>query len=105
MLLRRPVLEAIRDGRVDLAFRRWKRPRVLAGTRLRTQLGLVEVVGVKVVKRGAISEAEARRAGHRSAGELFEMLDSRNEGEIHRVELRWAGADPRVKGSCASATD
>ena len=97
MLLRRAVLEAIRDGRVDLAFRRWKRPRVLAGTRMRTQLGLVEVIDVEVVERGAITEAEARRAGHRSAGELLEMLDSRDEGEIHRVELRWAGADPRVE--------
>ena len=97
MLLRRAVLEAIRDGRVDLAFRRWKRPRVLAGTRMRTALGLVEVIGVEVVERGAITEADARRAGHRSAGELLEMLDSRDEGEIHRVELRWAGADPRVE--------
>ena len=97
MLLRRAVLEAIRDGRVDLAFRRWKRPRVLAGTRMRTELGLVEVVGVEVVKRAAITEAQARRAGHRSAGELLEMLDSRDEGEIHRVELRWAGEDPRVE--------
>ena len=102
MLLRLAVLEAIRDGCVDLAFRRWKRPRVLAGTRMRTALGLVEVIGVEVVERGAITEADARRAGHRSAGELLEMLDSRDEGEIHRVELRWAGADPRV--SCASAT-
>ena len=97
MLLRRAVLEAIRDGRVDLAFRRWKRPRVLAGTRMRTPLGLVEVVGVEVVKRGAITEAQARRAGHRSAGELLELLDSRDEGEIHRVELRWAGVDPRLE--------
>ena len=97
MLLRRAVLEAIRDGRVDLAFRRWKRPRVLAGTRMRTALGLVEVIGVEVVERGAITEADARRAGHGSAGELLEMLDSRDEGEIHRVELRWAGADPRVE--------
>ncbi|MET0513610.1 MAG: hypothetical protein ABW135_18235 [Thermoleophilaceae bacterium] len=97
MLLRLAVLEAIRDGRVDLAFRRWKRPRVLAGTRMRTALGLVEVIGVEVVERGAITEADARRAGHRSAGELLEMLDSRDEGEIHRVELRWAGADPRVE--------
>ncbi len=97
MLLRRAVLEAIRDGRVDLAFRRWKRPRVLAGTRMRTALGLVEVIGVEVVERDAITEADARRAGHRSAGDLLEMLDSRDEGEIHRVELRWAGADPRVE--------
>ena len=97
MLLRRAVLEAIRDGRVDLAFRRWKRPRVLAGTRMRTALGLVEVIGVEVVERGAITEADARRAGHGSAGELLEMLDSRDEGEIYRVELRWAGADPRVE--------
>ena len=41
MMIRPDVLVAIRDGRVDLAFRRWDRPRVVVGTRLRTRVGQV----------------------------------------------------------------
>jgi hypothetical protein len=91
------VLEAIRDGRVDLAFRRWERARVLPGTRLRTAVGLLEVGGVDVVQRTELGDDEARRAGFDSRDDLLAMLDRRARGEIHRIELRYAGADPRVE--------
>jgi hypothetical protein len=96
VLFKADALAAIRDGDVDLAFRRWRRARVRAGTRLRTRVGLVEVVEVAVVGRDEIGDDEARRAGFGSREELLELLDGRGEGEIHRVELRFAGADPRV---------
>jgi hypothetical protein len=91
------ILEAIRDGRVDLAFRRWERARILPGTRLRTAVGVLEVGGVDVVERTELGDDEARRAGFDSRGDLLEMLDKRAPGEIHRIELRYAGADPRVE--------
>jgi hypothetical protein len=96
VLFRADALAAIRDGELDLAFRRWRRARVRAGTRLRTRVGLVEVVEVSVVGREEIGDDEARRAGFASTDELLELLDGRGEGEIHRVELRFAGPDPRV---------
>jgi hypothetical protein len=82
---------------VDLAFRRWERARVLPGSRLRTAVGVLEVVAVEVVERSALDEEEARRAGFDSLGDLVAMLDKRGRGDIHRVELRFAGADPRVE--------
>jgi hypothetical protein len=97
MLFPRKVLDAIRDGHVDLAFRRWERPRVRPGTRLRTAVGVLEMGSVEVVPRSAIGEDEARRAGFPSRKELLAVLDKRGLGEIHRIELRYAGADPRVE--------
>jgi hypothetical protein len=91
------VLDAIRDGRVDLAFRRWERARALPGSRLRTAVGVLEVRGVEVVERSALDEEEARRAGFDSLDDLMAMLDRRGRGDIHRIELRYAGADPRVE--------
>jgi hypothetical protein len=91
------VLHGIRDGRVDLAFRRWERARVLPGTRMRTAVGLVEIERVEAVERAALGEDDARRAGFESLDALLSMLDRRRErGEIHRIELRYAGADPRA---------
>ena len=49
MLLSPEVLQGIVDGRVELAFRCWERPRVKIGTRLRTYVGLVEVLAVDIV--------------------------------------------------------
>jgi hypothetical protein len=96
VLLRRDVLAGIRAGDLDLVFRRWERARVRAGSRVRTSVGVLEVLGVDVVKRAAIDDREARRAGFASRRELLSSLDRRARGRIHRVELRYAGADPRV---------
>src|SRR5262245_34223009 len=87
----------MRDGAVDLAFRRWDRPRLLAGTRMRTPVGLLEVVSVRKVPAGSITADEARRAGAASRRELLDMLAGRADRPIYRVELRYAGADPRAE--------
>ena len=60
----RPVeLAGIKAGTVDLGFRRWDRPRVVVGTRMRTAVGLIEVTSVEPVDEAAITEDDARRAG------------------------------------------
>jgi hypothetical protein len=91
------ILEAIRDGRVDLAFRRWERARARPGSRRRTAIGVLEVGKVERVERSALTEADAHRAGFASLNDLLVMLDRRDRGEIHRIELRYAGADPRIE--------
>jgi hypothetical protein len=97
MLMRKAELDAIRTGAVDLAFRRWKRPRVLAGTRMRTAIGLVEVTAVDEVDIETITEDDARRAGARSRERLLTMLARHEErGAVHRVTMRFAGPDPRI---------
>ena len=60
----RPVeLAGIRAGTVDLGFRRWDRPRVVVGTRMRTAVGLIEVTSVEPVDESTITDDDARRAG------------------------------------------
>ena len=97
MLFPLRVLDAIRDGRVDLAFRRWERARVRPGSRQRTAVGVLEVESVETVEQASLGEDDARRAGFESLEGLLAMLDERGRGEIYRIELRYAGADPRVE--------
>jgi hypothetical protein len=91
------VLDGIRDGRIDLAFRRWERARVRPGSRLRTAVGVLEVDKVETVERSSLGDDEARRAGFESRDALLAMLDERDRGDIYRIELRYAGPDPRVE--------
>jgi hypothetical protein len=97
VLFRPDALAGLRDGSIDLAFRRWKRPRVRAGGRMRTAVGVLEVVEVETVERAQLDEEDARRSGAESVAALLAELDRRGEGEIHRVRLRYAGPDPRVE--------
>lgn len=92
----RPVeLEAIRAGDIDLAFRRWDRPRVRVGTQLRTAVGLVEVISVAQVAASALRAQDARRCGASSLAALKDALSVRADRPVFRVELRHAGRDPR----------
>ena len=70
VLFRPAELEAIRRGEIDLAFRRWDRPRVKVGTRLRTAAGLLEVVSVDRVALSALRAEDAHRAGAPSLSAL-----------------------------------
>jgi hypothetical protein len=99
VLIRRPQLDGIAEGTVDLAFRRWERPRVKAGTRLRTPVGVVAIDDVRVVED--VSEEEARRAGVSRA----EAIGDGRPGALYRIELRLAGPDPRVALRDAPPTD
>ena len=95
VLIRPAELEAIRRGEVDLAFRRWERPRVKVGTRLRTSVGLVEVTDVGRISLSSLRAEDARRAGAPSVAVLKAALAERDDRPVFRVGLRYAGADPR----------
>jgi hypothetical protein len=95
VLFRRRSLDGIRAGEITLAFRRWDRPRARAGGRQRTVVGELRIDSVEPVERGEITAADAVRAGHASLDELLAELDARGDAQIWRVELHWAGEDPR----------
>lgn len=96
MLIKRAFLDGIASGDITLAFRRWTRPTVRAGGTLKTAVGMLAIESVERVPVEAITEAEARRAGYPSRDALMAELHARDQGEIHRIELRLAGPDPRV---------
>lgn len=94
--MRPAELAAIRAGEVDVAFRRWERPRVKVGTRMRTAVGLVEVTSVDRVPVSSLTAADARRAGAASLAALRHGLDRLHpDRPVYRIGLRYAGVDPR----------
>lgn len=95
MMIRPDTLAAIKAGEVDLAFRRWDRPRVLVGTQLRTRVGLLEVTSVEQVAPSRITAVEAKRAGAASLKALRSMLATNADRPVFKIGLRYAGADPR----------
>ena len=95
MLFKREVLDRIRSGEVTLAFRRWRRPTVKAGGRLRTAAGELAIEAVERIVPEAITDDDARRAGQADRAALLTEL-GRREGDLYRIAFRLSGADPRV---------
>lgn len=95
MLLRRPVLDRIAAGEVDLVFRRWTRPTVKTGGSLRTYVGLLQIESVVRVAIDTITPSDARRAGLELV-ELLAFLDQKDDGDVYRVTLGPMVPDPRV---------
>lgn len=96
MLFRPATLQAISDGTVTIAVRRWRQPRVRPGGRQRTGIGVIAFDAVEPVGRDDLDEADARAAGFGSRDELLAFVDRRAAGTIYRIRLRLMGPDPRV---------
>lgn len=96
MLLTRAELERIRSGEQRLVFRRWRRPTVKSGRTLRTAIGVLAIQRIVAIERTQISQRAAAGAGWASLSALLDELDAR-AGAIYRIELRYAGADPRLR--------
>jgi hypothetical protein len=96
MLFREAFLRGIREGRITLAFRRWRRPTVRAGGTLLTAAGQLTIVSVARVDPARISEADARRAGYATRDDLLAGLDVHAGGTVYRIELGALRPDPRV---------
>ena len=95
MLIRVGDLKRIASGEIGLAFRRWKRPTVKAGGRLRTAVGVLAIEAVDRVSERSIDESEARAAGFGSREDLLAELARRPGADLYRIELRLEGPDPR----------
>lgn len=96
MLIKRPILDAIKDGRIDLVFRRWKRATVKAGGTLRTAVGMLSIGAITPIRPDQVSAAEARRAGFRDLPDFHAWLDTMKDGELCRIEVGYVGDDPRT---------
>jgi len=96
MLFRKEFLERIRTGGVTLAFRRWRRPSVRAGSTLLTPVGHLSIQSVEPVSANLILAGDAKRAGYESREALLDELQRRPDGEIYRIELGPLLPDPRI---------
>ena len=96
MLLKQETLRGIAEGRVTVAFRRWKRPTVRAGGTLLTSVGQLAINAVETVHLADLTESDAAAAGFADLDELVAALSKKKEGGVYRVEVRFAGPDPRA---------
>ena len=96
VLLNRQTLDGIVRGDVTQAYRRWKRPTVKTGGRLRTVVGELAIDSVEPVTLTALDAEAARCAGFSSVAELKATLEGR-AGKLCRIRLRYACADARIE--------
>ncbi len=95
MLFEQRFWPGIADGSITLAFRRWQRPTVRSGGRLRSPAGELAIESVDVIGEAAITESEAHRAGYESRDTLLKELNAR-EGTLYRIAFHLAGPDSRI---------
>jgi hypothetical protein len=93
MLFTADVLRGLAEGRVTLAFRRWRKAPPAAGSTLRTPVGVVTFDRVTVVDDDDVTPEDVRRTGL-SAEALRASLAG--DGTLLRIELRLSGDDPRI---------
>jgi hypothetical protein len=92
MLLKRELLEDIKAGKVDLVFRRWKRPTVRAGGTLKTKVGLLAIEAMDEMRAEDVTDVDARRAGFADAADFRKWLATMKEGHLfHRIQVRFIG--------------
>jgi hypothetical protein len=99
VLIPQRSVPGIVEGATTLAFRRWKRPQVLAGRVYRTAAGRLHVDDVTELDEAgtSVSEADAHAAGHASAGGLLAELPPAGPGlHLYRIAVhRLDEPDPR----------
>ena len=93
MLFRQEILQGIAEGRVTLAFRRWRRAPPAAGSTLRSPIGVIRLVRADAVGEDDITPDDVRRTGL-ALDELRASIAG--DGTLLRIELRLVGDDPRV---------
>jgi len=95
MLLKQKLLDAVAAGREGLVFARWRTPALRLGT-MKTAVGMVAVEAIDEVEPEAITEDEARAAGHQDLAALLGALGPSGP-PVHRARLRLAeGTDPEA---------
>jgi hypothetical protein len=97
MLIRSEDLGRIRERRVTLAFRRWRRPSARSNGTLLTPIGLLHIESVSKMSEDQITDDDARAAGYPSRGGLLAELNERQEGDIYRIVFGEIEPDPRIE--------
>jgi hypothetical protein len=96
MLFKQNHLTGIKEGRITLAFRKWKKPTVKKGSLLKTPIGQVEINNIDETTIDRITNAEAIKAGFTDCAELINHLATVEQGTIYKISLRYLGEDPRI---------
>ena len=122
MLFRQDILQGIAEGRVTLAFRRWRRAPPADGSSLRSPVGVLCLDRVTIVDEGDITTEDVRRTGMTAdelrasvAGEgglvvrlvdgTVKFSDERRAVAFSTLSSRsWPGSTPRARRPGRHAT-
>lgn len=96
MLIKREHLDGIKSGAISLLFRRWRRPTVKAGGRLRTAVGVLAIEDVVELDEGQVGDRDARAGGFSGRDELIAELAKRGTGQLYQIRVSFAGEDERI---------
>jgi hypothetical protein len=96
VLLPPKVAQGVADGSITVAFRRWRQQDVRPGATFRSSAGVIRVGAVTIIDPDAITDADAVLAGHPDATAVRRRLAGDPAWPTYRVELSWAGEDPRI---------
>ena len=96
MLIKLAVLEAIREGTVSLAFRKWKKPAVKTGSLIKTAVGLVCIGNITLVPADQLTNAQAVKAGYKNLAALLKALNDIPQGDIYKIPVSYHAEDPRI---------
>lgn len=96
MIIKVSHLEGIKAGKITLAFRKWKKPTVREGSRIKTALGVVEIGGVSEIKLEDITKKDSASAGFESLETLLEILNKIEGGVIYKIKVKYYSEDPRL---------
>lgn len=95
MIFKYEQLAGIKSGKISLAFRRWDKPNVKAGSTIRTAMGVIRIDDVAEIKEKEITKKDATNAGFASIEELLNSL-RKNDYPVYKVKLSYQSADPRI---------
>lgn len=96
MILKLATLNGIKAGTISQQFRKWKKPSVKKGSKIKTELGVVEITNMSEELPENISDSDAVRAGYLNRDELLATLNSINTGILYRIGVRYYSEDPRI---------
>lgn len=97
MLFKQKHLEGIKAGDISLAFRKWKKLSVSAGSLIKTSVGVIKINSTKQISLSEITDPDAAKAGFANAQALVQLLESQKEGLIYKIEVSFDSEDPRVE--------
>lgn len=107
MLFEQRLRQGLHDGSITLAFRRWRRPQVVAGHDYRTQLDMVRAEVIDQVTPAEITRSQAEAAGYPDVAALLADLRGDPELPLYRIRFRRLDEpDPRdTLAATATLTD
>jgi len=97
MLFKQIHLQGIKAGEISLAFRKWKNPLVKKGSIIKSSVGQLEIKNIVEVKQKGINQNDAEFSGYKNLTDLIETLNSKSDGNIYKIYVKYHSRDPRKK--------